>query len=571
MAGDAITKAQKELVVLSKVVAKDDMRQLRSVYRSLERAHALLELEGVTLSPLKELEDVEPRSEAKFLSGVPPPSEQVSNGFTASVSPILIAKCGQCHIEDRKGDFSAASYNALLEGVPETGPVIRAGDAEGSRLIEVIDSGDMPRGGLRITATERATLAAWINAGAKYDGDNPSTRLLTTETRNATPRASTLEMAKPTAPPTGQETVSFSRDIAPILTSQCIGCHGGNQPRNGLSFASFNMLLKGGDRGATINRGSPERSLLLTKILGTGPGERMPLNRPALEDAAVARIRRWLLEKSTFDGRDPSLDLETITSIRYAVDASDAELSAERYRRAQHNWKLALSNTTPNSATTRNFLILGERSEAELLKVAQLAEKQTGTILRLLRTKARESLIKGKMTVFVFDRRYDYDEFARMVERRRLPRAPSPGHWKYDLIDAYGVLAAPHGVEFPEPHLAALIAAVHVANFSHDTPQWLAGGIGRVVATEMFPRAAVVSSWSRNVDARRFTAQDLLVAKAPLEIAEPIWFAFCKELMRSGRIAKLRGNLAKTDSFDAGWIQTFGSTPAELLDQYLLR
>lgn len=81
--------------------------------------------------------------------------------FSKHVVPILIGKCGNCHVNNARGDFSMSNFAVLKKG-PPGGTVIFPGDPIGSRLIEVIESGDMPRGGLKVSADELATLKKWI-------------------------------------------------------------------------------------------------------------------------------------------------------------------------------------------------------------------------------------------------------------------------------------------------------------------------------------------------------------------------------------------------------------------------
>ena len=88
------------------------------------------------------------------------------------MAPILVSRCGRCHVSDSKGGFSLATFAALMKGPPE-GVVIFAGDTVGSRLIETIETGDMPRGGGKVTPQELQTLKAWILSGAKFDGSDP--------------------------------------------------------------------------------------------------------------------------------------------------------------------------------------------------------------------------------------------------------------------------------------------------------------------------------------------------------------------------------------------------------------
>ena len=66
--------------------------------------------------------------------------------FTNQVSPIIVAKCGNCHVANSKGQYGIASYDALIKGASVT-----PGDPADSQFIEVIESGEMPKGGLKVT------------------------------------------------------------------------------------------------------------------------------------------------------------------------------------------------------------------------------------------------------------------------------------------------------------------------------------------------------------------------------------------------------------------------------------
>src|SRR5690606_825098 len=94
--------------------------------------------------------------------------------FTKEIAPMLAAKCGTCHIDQKRGTFSLSSYNALMKGSEGGVRVITPGVGVGSVIVALIASGDMPRGnGPRVTSEELAALVKWINHGAKFDGRNP--------------------------------------------------------------------------------------------------------------------------------------------------------------------------------------------------------------------------------------------------------------------------------------------------------------------------------------------------------------------------------------------------------------
>ena len=102
--------------------------------------------------------------------------------FERDVWPILTAKCIDCHQAPRKdsrgrvrkpkGDLRLDGRSWILQG-GSGGPVLEAGDAEGSELFlrVTLDEDDpdlMPSKGERLSDREVATLRAWIDGGAGF-------------------------------------------------------------------------------------------------------------------------------------------------------------------------------------------------------------------------------------------------------------------------------------------------------------------------------------------------------------------------------------------------------------------
>src|ERR1700675_1556681 len=59
----------------------------------------------------------------------------------------------------------------------------------------------------------------------------------------------------------------FEKDVRPILKAHCFDCHGeGEKLRGGLDLRLRRLMLKGGDEGAVIVPGKPEKSLLFTMV-----------------------------------------------------------------------------------------------------------------------------------------------------------------------------------------------------------------------------------------------------------------------------------------------------------------
>lgn len=96
--------------------------------------------------------------------------------FSQDVKPILEQNCIECHQAGGSGleasGFSMESYDALMKGT-NFGPMIIAGDAQGSNLIVLMEgradpSISMPHGKKdSISKQEVQTISLWIEQGAK--------------------------------------------------------------------------------------------------------------------------------------------------------------------------------------------------------------------------------------------------------------------------------------------------------------------------------------------------------------------------------------------------------------------
>ncbi len=96
----------------------------------------------------------------------------------------------------------------------------------------------------------------------------------------------------PTATPGGAASISFGKDILPILTSQCGSCHGG---QGGLWLTTYEQVMVGGQSGAVVVPGKPDQSLLYQRITGEKQPQ-MPLDAAPLTQSQIAAIRGWIAE-----------------------------------------------------------------------------------------------------------------------------------------------------------------------------------------------------------------------------------------------------------------------------------
>lgn len=558
-----VSEIQSQLMELMQSKDAGLQRLVRPLYTRLSRAHGLLELEGAELQPLPSWEDlinVEVMdAEAGMAAGV---------SFKEQVAPWLISACGNCHITNRRGNFSLASYNDLMRGPPE-GTVIFAGSETGNRVVEVIESGDMPRGGGRVAPEQLANLKRWIAEGAKFDGPDPTAPLASlVEGAAATPAAATPMQVQAA---TGSETVSFSRDIAPILKDNCNGCHiAGRQASGNFRMDSLAQLLRGGDSGAVIADRAPGDSLLVQKLEGTA-GLRMPAGgRPPLAAAQIELISTWIREGAAFDGPAASTNIDVVINQAWASKASHAELFQRRQQNAQASWTRVLPKDQPTSAQDEQFFVLGNIPPRRLEQILGQFVSATALIKKQLDAPEGEPLIKGGLTVFVLKSRYDYSEFGRMTESRELPKGWL-GHWYADALQAYGVLVG--DAEIAEEQTQAV--AVQIATGAYlgsfpGVPTWFAEGVARNLVSNNHRRDDPrVKQWQASLPAANRQIDDaktLLEGRLDEEAAGVVGMAltqFMMERTNRRRFDKLLSLLREGKTFDEAVTATYA--PPETL------
>jgi cytochrome c553 len=95
--------------------------------------------------------------------------------YQASIKPILEANCVACHVPGgagyEKSGLRLDSYEALMKGT-KFGPVVVSGSSVSSTLYRLVSgqadpSIRMPHGQAALPDADVATIAAWIDQGAK--------------------------------------------------------------------------------------------------------------------------------------------------------------------------------------------------------------------------------------------------------------------------------------------------------------------------------------------------------------------------------------------------------------------
>ena len=202
------------------------------------------------------------------------------------------------------------------------------------------------------------------------------------------------------------------------------------------------------------------------------------------------------------------------------------------------------------------------------LRAAKAVAKSSG---------AAEDYFHGRATIFVMPKRYDYSEFAKMVEQRSVPSSWT-SHWRFDGIDAYVSLVATDADEEEaiESRLLAPIVSLAVATRGAGVPRWFAEGIGSATAMqqnaksrgekEQLQRSAIEAASSVK-DAKAFL-DNRLTPEQTDSFGTAIAMSMLDRNRRRSLDACLR-SLSSGRTFEDAFFAGFRATPEDYINAYL--
>ena len=539
-----IKRAQSAMVKLTELADANTIDAATLTYRKLAKAHELLTSKGQKLGPLSPLP--EPKAAAAVVS------------FVSQVAPILLSKCGNCHVGQRKGNFNLATFKNL-----DNSAMIAYGVADESRFIEVIESGEMPPNNRKVSKAELAVLKEWVNAGANFDGKDPNANIASFSAPMSSPEMKTAMVTAPMKP-TGDETVSFGLHIAPILLENCASCHISRRPSGNFNMANFAAMVRGGEGGKPYLPGRSATSEIILRMKGEDRDVMPPSGK--LDDKLIALVGKWIDEGAKFEPADVQLPLRSVAAKGLAGSLDHEQLTKYRKDGSQETWRLALANLKPSEAVTDNFLVVGTGSTKRLKDIGIVAEVLADRAAKILNSPSDQPYVKGDTTLFVVDKRYDFSEFGRMVEKRNYAKL-LVSSWQSDTATANIVLLCGirDVVDDYEVSLARDIASVQVANWDASIPRWFADGMGYWVASKMFRRDPIIKQWqSESVIAMGSMkkAGDFLGNNMAADYAALVGYRFVEVLQGNSRQFKLlMKGLREDGNFSSAFYNSYGTTP----------
>jgi hypothetical protein len=91
-----------------------------------------------------------------------------------------------------------------------------------------------------------------------------------------------------------QQSPDYVKDVAPLLTKYCAGCHNDTDREGKLSLASYDALLKGGAKGGVVTPGQPELSRLIRVLTGQAEPKMPPEGEVAPKPAEIEVLNAWV-------------------------------------------------------------------------------------------------------------------------------------------------------------------------------------------------------------------------------------------------------------------------------------
>ena len=144
------------------------------------------------------------------------------------------------------------------------------------------------------------SLGSFVTDSVKNVARNPMTSIFSILTLLLTLAALVDPL---TAAPASTPPLDFTRDIRPILSENCYGCHGAGKHKSGLRLDARELAtkpLKSGD--TAILPGKPDQSQLVKRINSTDADEQMPPpdSDHQLTPPQIASLTRWIAEGAPY-------------------------------------------------------------------------------------------------------------------------------------------------------------------------------------------------------------------------------------------------------------------------------
>jgi ankyrin repeat protein len=108
-----------------------------------------------------------------------------------------------------------------------------------------------------------------------------------------------MGFAQTKLPPAQNRKIDYEKDVQPLLSQKCYGCHGEDVQQSGLRLDKRQNALRGGDYGPVISPGNSAESKLVRRLVNGDGGLQMPPTG-RLSDEEIGILRAWIDQGAEF-------------------------------------------------------------------------------------------------------------------------------------------------------------------------------------------------------------------------------------------------------------------------------
>ncbi|TXT24607.1 MAG: hypothetical protein FD138_3057, partial [Planctomycetota bacterium] len=154
----------------------------------------------------------------------------------------------------------------------------------------------------------------------------------------------------------------FEKKIRPLLADNCFNCHSANtNSRGGLRVDDRNGLLNGGDHGAAVVPGEPDKSLLIKAVRQTDKLKMPPMKQ--LSEQQIADLTTWIQDGAVWP------------KVEFTLPKGDPHPEYERLRKEHWAWQ-PLQEVNAPAGRVADWA----RDDIDRFILAKLDEKQLAPV-----------------------------------------------------------------------------------------------------------------------------------------------------------------------------------------------
>ena len=121
----------------------------------------------------------------------------------------------------------------------------------------------------------------------------------------------------------GSEDVQFGRDIQPLLTKYCAGCHNDAEKEAEFSVSSFQSILRGAEGHPVVVAGNVDKSKLAQVLRDSGEDHMPPRDEPQPNESEILMLERWIRDGANGPAKDLPMSLKLdVPDIAQAFDGA---------------------------------------------------------------------------------------------------------------------------------------------------------------------------------------------------------------------------------------------------------